>query len=731
MLKLYFIISVFTSLLTSEVLVDTINKIPTRQEVLKLTEDASSLLDQSNFERSFIASKLALHYALIRKDNLLIARAYNIIGSNYGKLSEYDKAIYNYNKGLLYAQKGNNDTIKNCIYNNLGNIYCFEKKDYKKGLLFLKKTLLFDEKNKDTAKIVLTKLNITWAYFDNASYKEGIEYLDFINKNSTKYGNESDAIIVNMLNGMYAGFINKDIEAEAFFFKAIQLGEHSEQNEDLSFVFLEYSKYLFKKGDYKNAYIYLVSYNKLTKQINNSENIKRAKRVGIDIELEGYKRKVDSITAVNTLQEQGIKKTKIIVGLFIIVIIILLLQMYTLYKNYLFKKKSIQDLTRSNADLIVAKEMADESSRLKTQFVSTITHELRTPLYGVVGITNMLLEEHKELENSPHLNSLKFSAKYLLTLINDVLQINKIEENRIVLQSLTFNISDEIKMIINSLSFIAKDHNNTIEIDLDPNIPDLLIGDKLRFSQILINLLSNALKFTNHGKVFIIVKLISVEGNTNLIEFNIKDTGIGIAREDHSKIFDKFTQVGRKELDYQGTGLGLPIVQKLLELFKSTIHLHSEVGHGSTFSFVIGFDTDLHSIGTMNNYNELETSESQLFSVLVVDDNTINRMVTKKIIENNNNTCTVVESGYDAIELLKINEFDVILMDINMPVMNGFEATRFIRKMGITIPIIALTAFSKEEVAEESKSSGMNDIIVKPFESTVLFKTISRLILNN
>ncbi|WP_418263069.1 response regulator [Flavobacterium faecale] len=707
---------------------DTIKSSLPRKEILKLAKEASDLLHESNFEKSFAASRIVLRYAYEKGDNYLIAKSYNTIGANYEQLSEYDKAILYYKKGLSFAYKAKNDTIKNWIYDNLGSLYCFEKKNYEEGIEYLKESLRFNEENKDTTKIVTTKLKIAWAYFDIKLFNEGIEYLDFVNQNKSQYVDNSKVVVLNMLNGMYYGNRNKHAMAESYFLQAIELGIQENNKTDLSYSYQEYSNYLFKIGAYKKAYEYLVKYNQLSTDIQNSENIKRAKRVGVNVELDDYKRKVDSITAVNILQNHSLRKSKIIVVMFIVVIVVLLLQMYTLYKNYLFKKKSNKELTLTNAELIVAKQKADEASHLKSQFISTITHELRTPLYGVVGITNMLLEEHKELENSPHLNSLKFSARYLLSLINDVLQINKIEENRIVLEELTFNIEDEIEMIITSLSFIAKNHNNAIDVELDPNIPELLIGDKLRFSQILINLISNALKFTHDGKVVISAKLVKIEGVKHFIEFKIKDNGIGIAKEDQEKVFDTFTQVGRRDIDYQGTGLGLPIVKKLLELFDSTVAIESKLGEGTTFTFTIGFDFDPQKTTAIINNIEVDLSESQVFKILVVDDNSINRLVTQKTIEKRNYKCEVVGSGKEAIELVKNKNFDAILMDINMPEMNGFEASKIIRDMGVKTPIIALTAFNKDEITEEALSVGMNDIIVKPFETTVLFKVINQLI---
>jgi CheY-like chemotaxis protein len=353
---------------------------------------------------------------------------------------------------------------------------------------------------------------------------------------------------------------------------------------------------------------------------------------------------------------------------------------------------------------------------------------LRTPLYGVVGITNMLLEEHEEISKSQHLSSLKFSARYLLSLVNDILQINKIEENKIVLENFTFNILDEITVIKNSLSFLSQKNNNKISIDVDPEIPEYLIGDKLRLAQILMNLVSNALKFTKDGEVEIKVDLVNVDGKLNYLNFMIKDNGVGIAAVDQSKIFEKFVQVGRKDEDYQGTGLGLSIVKRLLGLFGSTITLDSDLGKGTSFSFVISFEHDLEKTKSIINEIEVDLTANEIYKILVVEDNLINQLVTKKIIEKNNYACKVVDDGFAALRILENETFDLILMDINMPLMNGFETTKRIRLLGIETPIVALTAFDKDEITDEAITAGMNDIIIKPFEPVKLFKIINFLI---
>ncbi|URM36550.1 response regulator [Flavobacterium anhuiense] len=255
-----------------------------------------------------------------------------------------------------------------------------------------------------------------------------------------------------------------------------------------------------------------------------------------------------------------------------------------------------------------------------------------------------------------------------------------------------------------------------------------MIGDKLRLAQILMNLVSNALKFTKDGQVEINVKLNKVEGKLYYLDFLIKDNGIGIAVADQNKIFEKFVQVGRRDEDYQGTGLGLSIVKRLLGLFGSTITLDSDLGKGTAFSFTIAFEHDLAKTKSIIDEIEVDLTSSEIYKILVVEDNLINQLVTKKIIEKNNYSCKVVDDGFSALKILENETFDLILMDINMPLMNGFETTKRIRFLGIETPIVALTAFDKDEITDEAISSGMNDIIIKPFEPVKLFKIINFLI---
>lgn len=705
------------------------NQQPSKKEINKLIGSATKLRESGDFSKSLLISRLALSHSISIKDNVLIAKNYNNVAANFNALSEFDKAIFYYNKALSHANLTQNDTIKQRVNNNLGNMYCFEKKNYDKGIFYYRKAIEFSKKISDSSQMAFTNLNLTWALFDIGKFQKGEESLKQINLYYKKHKSNNVAVVLKMLNGMYFNFKNDDAKADFYFKSAIRLGKELDEKSDLSFSHLEYSKLLLKLKKYKEAYEHLQIYTRLNDEIYAEEKLEKADIEGLNFQLDEYKRAIDKIENEKDLQFQSLKKSRIIVLLFIIAIFVLLLFLNSLIKNNRFRLKTTADLMLANQELVIANKKAQESALLKTQFISTISHELRTPLYGVVGIADLLLEEHHELAKSPHLNSLKFSARYLLSLVNDILQINKIEENKIILDKLTFNLTDEFLTIKNSLSFIAKKNNNKIFIDVDTAIPESLIGDKLRFSQIMMNLVSNALKFTKDGNIEITATQIGVKDEIHTIEFKIKDNGVGIAASDQDIIFDKFVQVGRKELDYQGTGLGLSIVKRLLELFGSNIFVESELGKGTIFTFCIDFEYNSMKTNEIINNIQVDMNSNYAFKVLVVEDNHINQLITKKIIEKNNYSCVVVEDGFKALEILGREEFDVILMDINMPLMNGFETTRRIRQEGVDTPIIALTAFDKNEITDEAIMAGINDIIVKPFESIQLFKVMNSLIL--
>lgn len=701
-----------------------------KTKIASLINQAVSDFNDAKYDKALESSKQALINSFGIQDNLYIAQSYNTIGVIYNECSDYKKAIGFYEKALFYAKKTDNNKLYNWIYGNLGSVYYFSQIDVDKGIFYYKKALEYALKDKDAAQIEFTKLSLASAYFSIHKFDEGNKEVKDIKDKILTNGSEEAKMSMNILLGIYSTNIDKKAIAENHYFTAYKIAKDNQYDSFLVNIYENIVRHYQHFKEPEKALEYKEKLDSLSKILYSQSKLDNLQKAAIQIELDEFKYQLEQTEQVNETHQKDVKESKLIVILFVVILIILLLLLLTLYKNIKLREAANNELKAANEELVLAKEAAERASQLKSQFVSTITHELRTPLYGVIGITNIILDEHKELNNSPHLKSLKFSAKYLLSLVNDILQINKIEEKRIVLENLIFNLTDEIATIKNSVDYIADKNSNVFSIEIDTAIPEYLIGDKLRLSQIIMNLVSNALKFTRNGEVAIIADLKRVENKIYFIEFKVKDTGIGIAKADQEKVFDKFVQIERKEEDYQGTGLGLSIVSSLVELFGSKIYLESEENIGTTFSFTIGFEFDEDkSIELINNI-EVDLSISHLYNILVVEDNKINQVVTKKIIQSNNMTCTIVDDGYAAMVALERELFDLILMDINMPLINGFDTTKKIREKGITIPIIALTAFDKQDVVEQAISAGMNDVMVKPFEPSKLFQVIHNQIKN-
>lgn len=377
-------------------------------------------------------------------------------------------------------------------------------------------------------------------------------------------------------------------------------------------------------------------------------------------------------------------------------------------------------LGRDITTVIRAKEVAEAASRAKAEFLSTMSHEVRTPLNAIIGMAHLLLQEKPREDQKDNLEVLHFSANNLLTLVNDVLDYSKIEAGKIELEDAPFDLMELIEGIFKSFIVLAEDRQISFELIKSGKLPSVVIGDSSRISQVLNNLISNALKFTPpKGKVSFELKGLGRMDGNEMIEFHIRDTGIGIAKEDQKRIFESFTQA-RMDTNrlYGGTGLGLAITKGLLKRLGSWIYLTSEPNKGSDFHFTLSLKPGV----TVSNQPENQSENlDEIFhgrSVLLVEDNQINVVVASKFLEKWNIEVDIAENGSIAVDMAKLKEYDAILMDLFMPVMDGFEATKKIRiEIGLNskTPIIALTAQSLSELTEEERSSGFDDLLAKPF----------------
>jgi len=401
--------------------------------------------------------------------------------------------------------------------------------------------------------------------------------------------------------------------------------------------------------------------------------------------------------------------------------------------------RDITQLKRVEKELIESKIIAEESAKLaieekgkaedamqaKQIFLSNMSHEIRTPMNAIIGFTTVLAKTELTDQQKEYLQAIKSSGDTLIVLINDILDLAKVNSGKMTFELVPFELSSTISTILLLFETKIKEKKLKLEKFYDDTIPKILLGDPVRLNQIILNLLSNALKFTTSGKIALSVSLLSEDKDNVTIEFSIRDTGIGINQNKLEKIFESFQQAsnGTSRL-YGGTGLGLAIVKQLVELQGGTITVDSIVNKGSRFNFSLSFQKTKVEI-IQNLENEYLNTDIKNIKILVVEDVQLNQLLMKTILEHFGFDLEIADNGKIAIDKLKKNKFDVILMDLQMPEMNGFEATRYIRDMmNSKIPIIALTADVTTVDLAKCKSFGMNDYISKPLDEHLLYNKI-------
>lgn len=361
----------------------------TKEQIGRIANHATLLMREEKYEKSLIMGRLALKHAIAAENNNLIAIAYNTIGANFDELSEFDKAFYYYKKGLVFAERTNNHQLKNWLYNNLGNIYCFDKKQYETGIRYYKKSLEYSTKIHDSTEIVFTKLNISWAYFDIGQFDAGFPYLKFVNQFHAKFGDSSTIVALNMLNGMYFNHKNNGQKTKYFFEKAISLGKQLDEKSDLSYSHLEYSKFLIKTGDYEKAYQNLDRYNTITAELNYNEKQKKINVAGINLQIDEYKREIDKIETKYKSKEQLLlekqSKNRRISLLIITTLLLFIVLFYFYFQNTKLKQKNkiknIQSKVQEN--IINASIDGQEMERKK---IASFLHDNISALLSSAGL---------------------------------------------------------------------------------------------------------------------------------------------------------------------------------------------------------------------------------------------------------------------------------------------------------------------------------------------------------
>ncbi|MBK6962794.1 MAG: tetratricopeptide repeat protein [Bacteroidales bacterium] len=702
------------------------------------------------------------------KDKSGLSYVYITTGNTYCGLGNYPEGLKNYLAALKKFEELNDKNGILTALVNIGNVYNFEQK-YPEALKNHLRALKIAEELKSKSSISSCYLNIGYTYDLQNNNNKAIEFYtkslkineELNDKFSitgcyaqigavyTKIGNYSEALKMLFLAakgweelGMAEGLANTYAEIgnnytkqkryeEAYHYLRNALSitkENLGSKESIKYVYDFLAKLDSASGNYEEAlkhYKLFIIYrdslmnndnkNKLTEQkmqyeFDKKESITKAEQ-----------EKKDAI-ALQQLQTQKFVRNAFIVG-FIVVL---------LFAGLFFRQRN--KIKKGNVDLQVAKDRAEQSEQFKQQFLANMSHEIRTPMNAVMGMTSLVLDTPLAEKQKFYLEGIKKSSDTLLHIINDILDLSKIEAGKMELEKIDFSLTDTLKQVKLTLNHRAEEKGLELLLKIDPEIADVFMGDPVRLNQVLINLTGNAIKFTEKGSVSIEVTKGDPESG---LQFSIIDTGIGIPKEKLQTVFENFSQANASDSrKYGGTGLGLSISRQLVELMGGKISIESEEGFGTTFSFYANFDK-----GSAERLEKRLASEEQVdghildgLTILVVDDNKYNRIVARDTLESIS-SATVIAAGSaaEAIDLLKSTKFDVVLMDVQMPVMSGFEATMLIRnqKSGIgnhNIPIIALTASVLRTDLDKCKAAGMDSYIAKPFNASQLITGIAQVL---
>lgn len=534
-------------------------KIPSKSEVIAIAKEASKLMKAGNHEESLIKSRLALSHAILLKDDNLIAGTYNTIAANFDQLSEYDKASYYYHKGLTYANKTNNDVLKNWLNNNLGNIYCFDKKQYEKGIGHYKKSLHYSIKIKDSVQILFTKLNLTWAYFDIGRYNEGLPYLKYINKHHKKHGDASTIVALNMLNGMYYNYKNDTEKAHFFFQNAIKLGNDGNEKSDLSYSHHEFSKFLLKNGDYKNAYKNLDLFNTITEELNNQEKLQKANVAGINLEIDEYKREIDKIESefktkeYLLLQEQSRNKKIVIVLIAILVLLFCLFYFYS-QNAQLKHKNKLKDLRSKVQDNMINASI--NGQELERKKIASFLHDNISALLSSAGL-------HLQAYTSKNQSSSEEIVKTKAILEEAHDQVRDLSHELMPSLLARFGLFDALEDLCekNSNSILQFEYagtlNRTTRYDEDFEM-------KIYF--IIMELLNNIIKHSHAQQA-----KLSIQENNEFLNIDIMDNGKGF---DSSKF-------------HVLEGFGLNQIRARINNLKGTIEINSKLDAGTAIKIIV------------------------------------------------------------------------------------------------------------------------------------------------
>jgi signal transduction histidine kinase/CheY-like chemotaxis protein len=745
---------------------------------------------KGDFENALECDRKTLSLYQSLNDSRGLSYAFNSLAVTLSDMGYSNEAIKNYIEAELLMSQLNDSTGLQMLYVNMG-VALDNLRDYEGALRLYHKSLdigmaldLYDElgdvfNNMAEAYVALKKYDLAYGYYLKAQ---------------DIYQNTGQIEGMAMIQGNLADYFRlsgNDLLAEELYLKAVEEYKRIKGNHGLCMNLVGLGKVYRNQGEYKNAMSILNEAVELAKANNYVPELIEAQRAIAQVYFftKNYAEAYESFLEYDIMKDSLYNSTRIVEfdrlrksfeadknqrdlealqlqrekdliistqkdrwGYALIVITVMLLGflitvvlLYQRLRNtnmllekrggdLVIKNKEIEKQTRqlqvANAKLLSEKKLAEISSEAKAEFVSVLSHEIRTPLNAIIGLTHLLKGDLTEDERKKHIESLSYSAENLIGFTTNILELSRLDAGRIEIQQESFHLSELLNRIKTTFDPALKEKSLSLDVNCEPDIPLFINGDRVRLTQVLLNLISNAIKYTNKGGVRVEVEKCSETEHSISLCFMVIDTGMGIEIDLQDKIFDRYSRLQKEStLTPQGTGLGLSIAKSLVELMGGTIAFSSEPKQGSTFKVKIPFTKVQEEKSNNENIDvvNFSTDESLIGKhILLVEDNPVNVLFTKKILSGWGVKVEVAENGLIAVEKAQDKYFDLILMDLQMPKMNGIDASKKIAKFAPDVPIIALTANADGDTSRLLENAPMCDLLEKPFRPDELKQKINR-----
>jgi len=673
-------------------------------------------IDTGKFANALEWLRKARTILLEQGDKRELADVYNAFGIVYNALAQYGRALECYFDALrICEQVEDREGIGN-VCHQIGTAYS-SLENTRSALEYLERSLRILEKLNGVDSSPALYLDIAEALIKAGMYDDALEYYQKAQKAYEALGTVSAIPLI--LLGIGRLFLLKEEydTAKGFAREALSLATAQNNKEDIMKASLVIARILIPQEQCARALQYIDDASEYEEKI-----ISQSGRMEIDLlksviyeKLEDYPKAyrhyrayADSERAYQSEIHEKLNR-----------------ELEIQYEKE--RKEHEAELYRlKNIELVKARKVAESANQAKTRFLTTMSHEIRTPINGVIGMAQILSTTALTVEQKDYLEMLIASGNALLHLVNDILNLSKIEAGKTVLTNAYFNLADMMQEVIGIVQPRADEKNIRLTLWYTVDVPREFKGDPGRLRQILLNLIGNSIKFTTDGDVTVSIREKSRTGTMANIEFTVRDSGIGISDDDHERIFDAFSQVDSSDTrEYDGSGLGLTITRKLVELMDGTIRVESKKNRGAVFTIVLPMQTaqkdggqELHDIAAAAHVIENHTLNRPIHA-LIVEDKQVNQKVAERLLSKLGCTADIAVDGQEALDKVKANSYDIIFMDCQMPVMDGYEATRLIRdpKTGITesaVPIVAMTAHALEGDREKCLEAGMDDYMAKP-----------------